>query len=289
MQAAKRRKDMTTMTSREMFSLWWQEKWVRYLVLSLTPIGLVDAVYTVLLWNNYGAAYEFNPLVRYALSTEWWIVWFLVDIISFSLFAMIAGSYYLHTRSRIFGNRMSWLAALIGFRIGAASYNILLFYAFQAAFMAALAAGVFTGLLLRMVLGRAEDISHEGFRTYWRSKYDSLNDRLLKRGTGVVEPIVPRPVAVPAEPAPSDSRSLWLKRAGYLSIAALVFASTPFFLVMVGDLTGALTFREVFGPYVWFNELSSNAFLAGFAAVVLLVVVMMFFILKAFSAEEGSW
>jgi hypothetical protein len=286
---AKRRKDLSTMTSREMLSLWWQERWVRYLVFSLTPIGLIDAVYTVLLWNSFGEAFEINPLVRYALSTEWWFLWFAIDIVSFSLFAMIAGSYYLHTRSRIFGNRVGWLAALVGFRILGAAYNILLFYGFRTAFTAAAIAGIGSGLLLRVLLGRTEDISKQGITVYWRSKYDSLRDRLLKRGTRATESAVQKPVATPLEPSPRDSTSLWLKRAGYLSIAALVFVSAPFFLVMVADLTGAHTFSEIFGPYVFFNQLSSNAFLAGFSSVVLLVIAMMFFILKAFSTSEGTW
>lgn len=289
MQMAKRRKDLSTMTSREMLSLWWKEKWVRYLVFSLTPIGLIDAVYTALLWNIFGAAFELNPLVRYALSTEWWFLWFAIDIASFSLFAMIAGSYYLHTRSRIFGNRIGWLAALVGFRIGAAAYNILLFYGFRAAFTAAAIAGASLGLVLRVLLGRTEDISKQSLMLYWRGKYDSLHDRLLKRGTRVREPAVEAPVGTPVEPTPGDSTSLWLRRAGYLSIAALVFVSTPFFLVMLADLTGAHTFSEVFGPFVFFNAMSSNAFLAAFLCVVILVGVMMFFILKAFSAGEGTW
>ncbi|RDE15914.1 MAG: hypothetical protein C4K49_05560 [Candidatus Thorarchaeota archaeon] len=288
-QMAKRKKDLSTMTPRVMFSLWWQEKWVRYLVFSLAPIGLVDAVYTVLLWHDLGAAFEFNPLVRYALNTEWWVLWFIIDIVSFSLFAMIAGSYYLHTRSRIFGNRINWLAALVGFRIGAAAYNILLFYGNLAAFTPAVIAGIVTALVLKVLLGRTEDISKVGFKVYWRSRYDSLRDRLLKRGTKAAEPVAQTHVTAPAEPLPRDSTSLWLKRAGYLSIAALVFVSAPFFLVMVADLTGANTFSEIFGPYVFFNELSSNAFLAGFLAVIILTAAMMFFILKAFSAKEGTW
>ena len=277
------------MTTREMLSIWWEEKWVRYLVFSLTPIGLIDAIYTVLLWNSYGAAFEFNPFVRYALSTDWWFLWFVIDIVSFSLFAMIAGSYYLHTRSRIFGNRTGWLAALLGFRIGAAAYNILLFYGFQAAFTAAAIAGIGSALLLRGLLGKTEDISKQRISGYWTGKYDSLRDRLLKRGTKVIEPTAPTHVATPVEAMQRDSTSLWLKRAAYLSIAALVFVTTPFFLVMVSDLTGAHTFSEIFGNIVFFNELSSTAFLAGFSSVVLLVIAMMYFILKAFSAKEGSW
>jgi len=277
------------MTSREMLSLWWQEKWVRFLVFLLAPVGLIDAVYTVLLWNSLGAAYEFNLLVRYALSTEWWFLWFIIDIVSFSLFAMIAGSYYLHTRSRIFGNRIGWLVGLIAFRVGAAAYNILLFYRVQAAFTVAALAGIGSGLLFRYLLKRTEDISKEGLIVYWRSKYDSLRDRLLKRGTRLTKPEAQPHVATPVELNPVDPTSVWLRRAGYLSIAALVFVSTPFFLVTVADLTGAHAFSEIFGPILFWNELSSGAFLAAFVSVVLLAAAMMFFILKAFSANEGSW
>ncbi len=277
------------MTAREMLSLWWEERWVRYVVFSLTPIGLIDAVYTVMLWNSFGAAFEFNPFVRFALSTDWWYLWFAIDIVSFSLFAMIAGSYYLHTRSRIFGNRVGWLAALVGFRIGAAAYNILLFYEFQAALTAAAIVGICSALLLRVLLGRTEDISKQGFVGYWMGKYDSLRDRLLKRGMKAVEPTVRTHVATQTEAMSNDSTSLWLKRAGYLSIAAIVFVSTPFFLVMVSDLTGANTFSQLYGSVVFFNELSSNAFLLAFLSVVVLAAAMMFFILKAFSASEGTW
>ncbi len=274
-----------------MLSLWWEERWVRYLVISLTPIGLIDAIYTVLLWNSYGGAYEFNPLVRFALSTEWWYIWFLVDIVSFSLFAMIAGSYYLHTRSRIFGNRTGWLAVLVGFRVGAAVYNILLFYEYAAP----VAAGVFTFIaataLMWRLLRRTDDISKQGFVEYWKLRYDSLRHRYLRSGTGVAaKQAEPATATAAVAPMPeSDMRAVWLKRAGYLSVAALVFVTTPYFLMLVSDLTGVGAFSEIFGPFIFWNELSGPGFIMGFGAIVILSAIMMYFILKAFSAAEGTW
>jgi hypothetical protein len=286
LEVSKRRKDLTTMTAREMFSLWWQERWVRYLVISLAPIGLVDVVYTLLLWNSFGAAYEFNPFVRLALSTQWWIAWCLIDIVSFSLFAMIAGSYYLHTRSRIFGNRTGWLALLVGFRLGAATYNISLFYNYDAPVAAAVLTAVMSSALMWQLLRRTDDISKRGFKEYWMVKYNLLRDKLLKRGTRVDVKAIP---IVANTPAIRDSRTVFLKRAGYLSVAVLVFVTAPFFLVLLADATGASSFSSVYGMYVFWNNLSGPAFVIGFFAIVILSAAMMYFILKAFSAAEGRW
>ena len=75
-----------------MFTLWWEKPWVRNLVLLLTPVGIIDATFTVLLFNTIGN-FEYNPFVRAALQSEWWIVWFFVDALSFFLLIMMAGSY----------------------------------------------------------------------------------------------------------------------------------------------------------------------------------------------------
>ena len=71
------------MTTHQMFTLWWGERWVRNLVLLLTPVGFIDATFTVFLFRALGAEFEYNPFVRAALLSEWWFVWFLVDTLSF--------------------------------------------------------------------------------------------------------------------------------------------------------------------------------------------------------------
>ncbi|NWF96458.1 MAG: hypothetical protein HXY34_10000 [Candidatus Thorarchaeota archaeon] len=273
------------MTTREMVSLWWRERWVRYMVFSLTPIGFVDAIYTVLLWNSKGAEYEINPIVRLALSTEWWYIWFVTDVVSFSLFAMVAGSYYLHTRSRIFGTKTKWLAVLVAFRVAAATHNILLFYSVSYPVFGTALAALVSYLLLKHLLGRTEDISRRGLTDYVRWKYYRLRDHLVSRGLKMTQ-TEPKEVMVPAV---KDSVSSTLKRAGYISAGVLVFVSTPFILALVGDLTGLTSWSEVFGPYVFFNEISGPAFIVGFVVILVLTAAILRLLLEAFGDEGGAW
>jgi hypothetical protein len=285
-----------------MFSLWWHENWIRFLVIAMSPIGFIDAVYTILLYNQHGAEFEYNPIVREALGSIWWPVWFILDVLSFSLFAMIAGSYYLHTRSRIFGVRTGWFAGLIAVRVAAAVYNVLLFYnpfIFNAIFipgMGGVIAGVLTYFFVGGLLSRTDDVSISGFKAYLRSKYDGLHDRLLTRGLDNIEEYDEEEMEVeePLETESSEDQygrvnNLWLKRAGYLAFAAIVFVSVPYLLLLVVEVTGVGNWSDIYGPLVFFNELSSRSFLLAFVSVLALLAVMMYFVLKSFSVGEGNW
>jgi hypothetical protein len=272
-----------------MFSLWWNEKWVRYLVISLSPLGLVDGIYTMMLFNAHGAQFEYNPIVRMALESNYWFVWFIADVVSFSLFAMVAGSYYLHTRSSLFGNRTGWLAGLIGFRVGAVMYNVIVFYEGLLAAFGALVGGLLTFVVIDNLLNRTADMSRTGFRHYWMSKYNRIRDYLILREVRKAKVGSQPPMAEERDEYGQDSKGVWLKRAGYLTMALLVFTSTPFILLMVGDITGASTWRDIFGGVVWWNQFSGTAFLIAFATIIALAGGIMFFILKAFHSEEGGW
>ncbi len=286
---ASQRKTLSTMSMGEMFSLWYREKWVRYLVVSIAPIGLIDATYTLMLWNSYGGEYEFNPLVKLALTSEWWFIWFIVDIVSFLIFAMIAGSYYLHTRSRIFGNSTWWLAALIAFRVGAAAYNIMLFYGlvfpFAIAFLLFLVALVVFGRLL----ARTEDMSQKGLRDYLRWKYHRLKDYMATRGIRESEGAAKAVTVTPAPPAPKDGFSLWLRRAGHISLAILFFVSLPFFIATLVDLAGFGAFSDIFGGLIVWNQQSGSMFVITFLAIIVFTAFMIYFILRAFGAGEDAW
>lgn len=72
-----------------------------------------------------------------------------------------------------------------------------------------------------------------------------------------------------------------------MAIAMLV--GMPLILIVIGDLTGVVHFREIFGPLVWFNELSGPSFVVAFFAVILIVGVIAYFILKMFDTTEGGW
>lgn len=292
MQIGEKRKDFSTMSAREMFSLWWHERWIRYLVISLSPIGFIDASYTVMLYLAHGAEYEYNPLVRAALTSGFWPLWFMVDVLSFSLFAMIAGSYYLHTRSKIFGVRTGWLAALVAIRVGAAVYNILLFYndvllnTISIPALGGLIAGAIVYVVVGGLLSRSDDVSVDGFKAYIRSKYDRIQDRLLMRG---LKPKEEEGEAVSQHVNQDEfksSRVFYLKRAGYLGLVVVVFVSVPFILQLISVVTGIANWAQIYGDLWFFNELSARGFMVGFVGVIVMLCIMMYLILKAFSAEE---
>ncbi len=282
------------MTTREMFSLWWEKRWIRLIVISLSPIGLIDAIYTLMLFNIYGLDFEANPLVRIALSTDWWIVWFFLDVFAFSLFAMITGSYYIHTRSPIFSNKIWWFAALIGFRVMAACYNILFYYAIEPPFIIALLVGIFATYISGMLLTRTEDVTKETFSDLIRRKTSEFRHWYLTRGVKIKDEYSTHPVPevkseeMPA-PAARGSVILLLKRAGYVSGILLVFVSTPFLLVFIAEITGALTWSSEYGPIVFWNEISGTAFVVGFGVIIILTAAMMYFILKAFNSTGEPW
>ncbi|MGY5861525.1 MAG: hypothetical protein RTU09_04060 [Candidatus Thorarchaeota archaeon] len=290
MQTMAGRKSFATMTSRQMFSLWWNERWVRTLVLMLTPIGLIDAVYTYLLFHTFGMSYEYNPLVRMALTSDFWFVWFIVNVTSFSVFAMIAGSYYLHTRSSIFDSRVGWLSGIVAFRVGLAIYNVLLFYDLAPAFLGGLATTIVTYLVANKLLNRTTDVSWAGFKGYWRAKYDRLHDRFLLRGLSEKSEIEVDTVMTDEEVKPQTGISrVWVKRTAYLVLALMIFFLTPFALGIVAEVTGVGSFTDIYGPLVFWNELSGTGFLVGFGVIIIMIAVIMLLILKAFSVEEGAW
>ena len=285
MKSAGNRTSLMTMSVTEMFSLWWRERWVRGLVLALSPIGLVDALFTFLLFQVHGPEFEYNPIVRLALTNELWFAWAVVNIISFVLLAMIAGSYYVHTRKSIFGNQTSWLSLLISLRVGATMYNVFVFYIDPYPFFWSALVAMLTYVLVSQLLSRERDISIAGFTRYWRAKYDRVHDRLITRGLKVEDE---EESTVEMEPI-RTSRTVMLKRAGYLAIVILVFVSTPFILEAVGYLTGGLSWQQTFGGGFFWNTAAGQSFLVGFAVVVILITLMMYFILKAFSTTEGAW
>jgi hypothetical protein len=277
-----------------MFSLWWQEKWVRGLVLAISPIGLIDAVYTVLLFQAHGAEFEYNPIVRFALTTYWGVIWIVADIVSFVLFAMIAGSYYLHTRQSIFENHTGWLSGLVGLRVGAALYNVTLFYSNpEPIFWGGLAA-LATYFFSEKLLTRDRDISIKGFKNYWRNKYDRVHDHLITRGIDSennkdVELLNDERI----EEASMETESMklvWLKRAGYIALAIATFVSVPFILVEFAKATGGLYWSDLFsGTTPWGNPLTGGTFLGAFAIILILMSVAIYFLLRAFDSPEGAW
>ncbi|MHA2024836.1 MAG: hypothetical protein ACW98U_02950 [Candidatus Thorarchaeota archaeon] len=288
----------SSMTSHQMLTLWWGERWVRNLVLLLTPVGFIDATFTVLLFRAMGAEFEYNPLVRAALLSEWWFVWFLVDALSFFLFIMMAGSYYLHTRNSLVNNRTGLVSGLVSLRVGLAAHNVIRFYGLFPGVLGGIMLGLITFVIMDSLLDRTSDVSWEGFKQWWKHKTDRYHDnRLMKRaqkkargvGTKLDEQIEREIDAdLPKETEP-ESPSHWRKRALYLLAAVALFLIMPYFLVFIGNFTGVTAFTEIYGPLVFWNELSAPAFLLGFVSICIFTAGIMYLVLRSFDVQDGAW
>ena len=283
------------MTSHQMFTLWWGERWVRNLVLLLTPIGLVDAVYTILLFQQIGAEFEYNPLVRAALLSEWWIVWFIIDALSFFLFIMMAGSYYLHTRHSLVNNRTGLVSGLVAIRVGLAAHNVIRFQGEFSALFAGFMFGVTTYIIMDSLLDRRNDVSWEGFKQWWKHITDRRqDDRLIRkaiRSTQGDDTQLDEKIEKEIETTDDSIQggSFWRKRAMYLLGAIALFIMMPYFLVFLGDITGVTSFTDIYGSLIWWNELSAPAFLLGFISICIFTASIMYLILRSFDVQEGAW
>lgn len=291
----------STMTSHQMFTLWWQEPWVRNLVLILSPVGIIDATFTILLFVQIGAHFEGNPLVRAAIQSEWWGVWFIVDAVSFFLFIMMAGSYYLHTRRSLVDNRIGLVSGLVAIRVGLATHNVIRFFSEFPAVFGGLMMGLITFIIVDSLLDRTSDVSWNGFKQWWRHKADRRHDEKLmkiakKPTTGdetQLDEKIQREIDAETtrveEPVTSSGQGVWRKRAAYLLGAIALFIFMPYFLVFIADLTGVTAFRDIYGPLVFWNQLSAPAFLLGFFSICFMTAFIMYLVLRSFEVQEGAW
>jgi len=293
----------STMTTTQMFTLWWEEKWVRTLVLILTPVGIIDATYTVLLFNVLGPSAEFNPLVRIALESQLWWIWFFIDAISFFVFIMMAGSYYLHTRNSVVANRTGLVSGLVSLRVGLAAHNVIRFYIGFPAILGGMFFTCLTFIIMVSLLDRTNDVSWQGFKQWWKHRTDRFHDyRLIKKAErsksnlgdeAQLDEQIEREISAELprsmetdEPGSSNN---WPKRILYLLGAVALFIFMPFFLVFLGDFTGVTAFTDIYGPMVFWNELSAPAFLLGFVSICVFTAAIMYFILRSFDVQDGAW
>ena len=284
-----------------MLTLWWKEKWVRNLVLILTPVGIIDATYTILLFNSIGSGGEYNPFVRLALESQWWWLWFLIDAVSFFFFIMMAGSYYLHTRNNLGNNHTGVVSGLVALRVGLAAHNVIRFYGLLPGVVGGIMIGLITFIIMDSLLDRSSDVSWQGFKQWWRHRSDRYHDyrlmRKAKRSVRVDETQLDEQIEseIDAElPKATETDEpgvprIWRKRVLYLVSAVALFLIMPYFLVFLGDLTGVAAFTDIYGPMVFWNELSAPAFLLGFVAICVFTAGIMYLVLRSFDVPEGAW
>jgi hypothetical protein len=296
----KKTEKLSTMTPHQMFTLWWREPWVRNLVLILSPLGIIDATFTVLLFNRLGNDFEVNPLVRFALQSEWWFIWFFIDAFSFFIFIMMAGSYYLHTRNSLINNRIGVVSGLVAIRMGLAMHNVIRFQGSFPAVFCGLITGLVSFIIVDSLLDRTSDVSWHGFKQWLKYRNDRRHDEKLmkkvsreKRGDEMqleekIEKEIDSVIAK-SEEAPKSGQGIWRKRALYILGAIAVFLLMPYFLEFLANWTGVTAFTDIYGPLVFWNQLSAPAFLLGFVSICIFTAVIMYLILKSFEVQEGAW
>ncbi len=86
----------------------------------------------------------------------------------------------------------------------------------------------------------------------------------------------------------SETR-IWMKRAGWLFLAFILFFITPYALMVLANMTGLTDWSEQFGPLVFFNQENAIPFMLGFGLIIALMAVIMYFVLQAFGSTEGAW
>jgi hypothetical protein len=284
-----------------MFTLWWGERWVRNLVLILTPVGFIDAIFTILLFNQMGVEFEYNPFVRAALLSDWWIFWFFVDALSFFMFIMMAGSYYLHTRNSKVSNRTGLVSGLVALRVGLAAHNVIRFTGVYSALFGGFMFGAVTYIIMDSLLDRRNDVSWEGFKQWWKHWTDRRHDdKLMKKATKStrgddtqldekIEREIDAEISKATEVEAEQGRTFWRKRAMYILGAIALFIIMPYFLVFLANVTGVTQFTEIYGSLVFWNELSAPAFLLGFVSICIFTASIMYLVLRSFDVQEGAW
>ncbi|UCH04186.1 MAG: hypothetical protein JSW05_11500 [Candidatus Thorarchaeota archaeon] len=289
---------LNSITPRQLSTLWWTERWVRYLVFLLFPVGIIDAVYTITITWQLGPEVEFNPIARYLIAADLWLPWALLDIIGFALFSMLAGSYYLHSRKTYGGPDTTWITAIISLRVAMTTYNVTyyhipFFIAVYPPFWTSTFMFALTYFGIGRLLNRTSDISRQSIRQYFRTRIDNIKDRRLisaatrhssaTQTTGSGEALVTQKRKVATLDDLSLPKTPWSRRIAYLTMAALTIVSMVMVLEVVGVATGLFTFREQY-HIVFINTLVGRGLVASLVVVLFFMAISMYMIFKAFES-----
>jgi len=278
------------LTIRELSTTWWSKPWIRTIVLLLIPIGIVDVYYTLLATDRYGVDVEFNPITRFFLGNDLWLPWAIMNIIGFSLFCMLAGSYYLHTRGNLEGPNTLWLSLIIALRLGLAVYNITYFYIpFVVTVYPPLWTGVFTFTItfvaMDKLLTRRDDITQHSIKSYFTVRLSNIEDARMIRAAGPGMQTLEED-AIPPAPKSALQKNVWAKRGVYLVLGVVMILAMGWIVEVIGVVTGLAEWSERYGAFVFFNELSGRGFLLSMVGVLSVASISMYFIIKAFETTE---
>lgn len=282
-------KRVEAISTEELITTWWGKPWIRYLVLALLPIGVIDVAYTLAATSLYGIEVEFNPITQFFLSHNLWLPWSIMNIVGFALFCMLAGSFYLKTRDLPAGPNTMWLSLILALRIGLASYNITYFYIpFLITIYPPLWVGIFmsivTFVLMDKLLTRRDDITKRSIKSFFTVRLSNFHDRkLIKIATAGAKPMKPVREEVLKT---SLQKSVWAKRGVYLTLSVLMIFAMAASIEVIGVFSGLVHWSDANIPYFVFTEFTSRWFLVTLIAIMVFLSFSMYFIVKAFETTE---
>jgi hypothetical protein len=296
-------KSLSTLTLRELFTGWWAVRWIRTLVLILIPIGIIDTLYTIGMTNIYGYEIEFNPVTRELLAAGYWLPWSFFNIMGFTIFCMMTGSYYLHTRSRLGGPDTFVFSLIIALRIAMVGYNVTFYYLPWIAgmvyppFWTASFTFIFSLYLMNKLLNRQYDVSWFQTKYFFSSRFNNYRDAKLINSTGAGKDVSTGMTNSNREANAELTKSLpiakktwrdgaWRKRVIYLSGALFSFVLMGFSIQIISDVTGLSRGSEIHGPFFILNEVTGPPVMASFLAIIVFISLSLLFIFKAFSTTE---
>jgi len=125
-------------------------------------------------------------------------------------------------------------------------------------------------------------------------KYDNFYDMLLIKGL-IPEVSLKKDVS---ESGGQDAQALGtttthqrtrLQKAMWVAGAIVVLILVPFILDLVARLPGGALWREKFGSFFYWNQMSGLTFVLGFVITIILFSIIMYFLMNVFDDGEGAW
>ena len=285
---------LNAISTRDVFTLWWSKRWIRFLVIALIPIGIVDAIFTLNAVMVYGVEIEINPFVRTMISSGQWLAWALIDISAFSVFCMLLGSYYLHTRTGKSGSSIFWLSFIVALRVGMVAYNITFLYlpmlgnSVHPPFLNFFASTIITFGVMNWLLNRKTDISIAGIKMYFRYRLDRIHDRRLLRSVRSdmkSDMVEVSPVEQPTLLVTGTTRSR-IGRGLYLILSFVSFGMMFVVLDLILRYSGWMGWESDYGNYLVFKPEAAMGFVISFGVILFFLGTCMALIFKAFGSSE---
>jgi len=289
-------REINTISPTKMVSLWWTVGWVRNLVLMLIPIGVVDSIFTILMAFEYGPEIEFNPITRWFFIVGLWPLWAIINILAYTFFCMLAGSYYLHTRNHTSGPDTLWLSLIISLRIAMVAFNVTYFYVpFVVSVYPPFWIGSFVFIaslyLTNNLFKRQRDLTWKDAKSIITSRLGNRYDaKLIMTATGGItqnedteieriETLSESKISGSQE-GRSMSRPIWIKRFTYFLGFILSFVGMAVCINIVAVLSDYSRWQY---DIPTFNPFTGAIFMESFVIIIIFIGLSMYFLLKAFT------